>query len=150
MKKNMSNGEAFVCTILVMFVFLVIVAFINEATTPKCIKSGCDNEQASNSSYCYLHKLYSGSYSSKYKSSTSSSESSSTSKSSSVDSATKSSSNSTKKSGSSTTKKSSNPYSSYDEGYEDVYEDEDYDWDRYWKDDDYASGVDDAMEDADW
>ena len=41
-------------------------------------------------------------------------------------------------------------YNSYDEGYEDVYEDDDYDWDRYWSDSDYADGVDDAMEDADW
>ena len=39
---------------------------------------------------------------------------------------------------------------SYDDGYNAVYEDDDYDWDRYWSDDDYASGVDDAMEDEDW
>lgn len=45
---------------------------------------------------------------------------------------------------------SSNPYKSYDEGYEDVYYDEDYDWDRYWEDDEYADGVDDAMEDGGW
>ena len=31
-----------------------------------------------------------------------------------------------------------------------VYEDDDYDWDRYQSDDDYAAGVDDAMEDEDW
>jgi len=37
----------------------------------------------------------------------------------------------------------------YDEGYDSVYMDEDYDWDRYQKDDDYARGVDDAMEDMD-
>ncbi len=43
-----------------------------------------------------------------------------------------------------------NPHASYDEGYEDVYEDDDYDWDRYYKDPDYADGVDDAMEDCDW
>ena len=28
--------------------------------------------------------------------------------------------------------------------------DDDYDWDRYRSDDDYAAGVDDAMEDEDW
>lgn len=39
---------------------------------------------------------------------------------------------------------------SYDEGYEDIWLDDDYDWDRYYSDDDYASGVDDAMEDVDW
>ena len=58
------------------------------------------------------------------------------------------------KSASSTTKKTKrkllNPYDSYDDGYEDVYEDDDYDWDRYRSDDDYADGVDDAMEDMDW
>lgn len=38
-------------------------------------------------------------------------------------------------------------HDSYDDGYNDIYEEDDYDWDRYWKDDDYASGVDDALED---
>ena len=32
----------------------------------------------------------------------------------------------------------------------DTLEDDDYDWERYWSDDDYAAGVDDAMEDEDW
>lgn len=36
---------------------------------------------------------------------------------------------------------------SYDDGYEAIYYDEDYDWDRYQRDSDYANGVDDAMED---
>ena len=39
---------------------------------------------------------------------------------------------------------------SYDDGYNDIYVDDDYDWDRYETDDDYAAGVDDAMEDEDW
>ena len=39
---------------------------------------------------------------------------------------------------------------SYDDGYNAIYEDDDYDWDRYQSDDDYAAGVDDAMEDEDW
>ena len=47
-------------------------------------------------------------------------------------------------------KKNANPYQSYDNGYDDIYYDDDYDWDRYWKDQDYADGVDDAMEDVDW
>lgn len=41
----------------------------------------------------------------------------------------------------------SNYHDSYDDGYNDVYEEDDYDWDRYYRDDDYASGVDDALED---
>jgi hypothetical protein len=39
---------------------------------------------------------------------------------------------------------------SYDDGYEDVYLDEDYDWNRYRRDSDYAAGVDDALDDEDW
>ena len=41
-------------------------------------------------------------------------------------------------------------HNSYDAGYEDVYENDDYDWDRYYSDDDYANGVDDAMDELDW
>ena len=36
---------------------------------------------------------------------------------------------------------------SYDDGYEEVYDDFDYDIDRYYEDDEYADGVDDAMGD---
>ena len=39
---------------------------------------------------------------------------------------------------------------SYDEGYDDVYYNEDYDDDRYRTDEDYARGVDDAMDDEGW
>lgn len=49
----------------------------------------------------------------------------------------------------SSSKKSSNT-DSYDKGYESVYEDDDYDEDRYYSDPDYASGVDDAMDELDW
>lgn len=38
----------------------------------------------------------------------------------------------------------------YDAGYEDVYLDYDYDEERYRTDDDYARGVDDAMDDEGW
>lgn len=41
-------------------------------------------------------------------------------------------------------------FTSYDEGYEDVYLNDDYDWERYYRDDDYAVGVDDAMDELDW
>ena len=36
---------------------------------------------------------------------------------------------------------------SYDEGYDSVYEDDDYDLDRYDRDQDYADGVEDAISD---
>ena len=43
-------------------------------------------------------------------------------------------------------------HDSYDDGYDDVYMDGDYDDDRYDSDDDYAAGVDDAIDhdDEDW
>ena len=56
----------------------------------------------------------------------------------------------TNSSGSSSSKKNYSSMDSYDDGYNAIYEDGDYDWDRYWSDDDYAAGVDDAMEDEDW
>lgn len=34
--------------------------------------------------------------------------------------------------------------------FEDIEEDDDYDQDRYYSDDDYADGVDDAMDELDW
>lgn len=99
-----------------------------------CIKTGCDNEQSYGSCYCYMHKPSTSSKS--YKSNTSNTNYNSSSSSSSG----------------STSKKSSytNSYDSYDDGYEDVYENEDYDWDRYWEDDDYADGVNDAMDELGW
>ena len=98
--------------ILRPFLSLYIIGAIGEASEPKCIKAGCDNKQASGSSYCYLHKPYTGHSSSN----------------------------------------KSNPYASYDSGYDSIYDDGDYDWKRYQKDKDYADGVDDAMEelDEDW
>lgn len=41
-------------------------------------------------------------------------------------------------------------WESYDAGYDDIYFDDDFDWDRYFSDDEYATGVDDAMDDLDW
>ena len=132
----------------ILIAIVVIIALIMDASTPKCIKTGCDNEQASGSIYCYLHKPYFGSSSYKSKSSGYSSGASSSTSSSSKS----SSSSSTKSSGTSSSgkKKTSSSYSSYDEGYDAVYDDDDYDWDRYYSDDDYADGVDDAMDELDW
>lgn len=39
---------------------------------------------------------------------------------------------------------------SYDKGYEDVYENEDWDDDRYEYDEDYADGVDEALDELGW
>ena len=62
MKKN-SFGQRLAVFLVVIGIFYIIGA-ISEASEPKCIKSGCDNKQATNSSYCYLHKPYTGSSSS--------------------------------------------------------------------------------------
>ena len=128
--KNNSFGQGLIAFFVIVGV-LFIIGSIGEASEPKCIKAGCDNKQASGSSYCYIHKPYTGStgsakssYSNKSKTTTSSSYN-----------------NSKKKT-----------YDSYDDGYDDIYMDGDYDDDRYDRDSDYADGVDDAMDefDEDW
>lgn len=145
--KNNSSGTGIVAVI----VFIVVLGFIGmamEESESKCFKSGCDNEQASGSSYCYLHQPYSGRSSSRYSSSSSSEYGSSTSGSSKK--YDYSSSNYSGKSKDYSSSSSSSKYhtqDSYDDGYEAVYDDEDYDMDRYLEDDDYASGVDDAIGD---
>ena len=146
MKKN-SFGQGLAVFLVVIGIFYIIGA-ISEASEPKCIKSGCDNKQATNSSYCYLHKPYSGS-SSSHSSSSYSNKSTSSSSSSSHNN--KSTAGSNASSYNSSTKKS-NTYDSYDDGYDDIYMDGDYDYDRYDRDSDYADGVDDAMDefDEDW
>ena len=120
---GMSTGMAIMCTLGI----LLFIGWMIDLGTPKCIKSGCDNDAKDGSSYCYLHD--NSTY--RYKSSTSYSGSS-------------------KSSGSSSSKKNHSSMDSYDDGYNAIYEDDDYDWDRYQSDDDYAAGVDDAMEDEDW
>ena len=146
MKKN-SFGQGLAVFLVVIGIFYIIGA-ISEASEPKCIKSGCDNKQATNSSYCYLHKPYTGS-SSSHSSSSYSNESTSSSSSSSHNN--KSTAGSNASSYNSSTKKS-NTYDSYDDGYDDIYMDGDHDYDRYDRDSDYADGVDDAMDefDEDW
>ena len=146
MKKN-SFGQGLAVFLVVIGIFYIIGA-ISEASEPKCIKSGCDNKQATNSSYCYLHKPYSGSSSSHSNSSYSNKSSSSSSSSSHNN---KSTAGSNASAYNSSTKKS-NTYDSYDDGYDDIYMDGDYDYDRYDRDSDYADGVDDAMDefDEDW
>lgn len=137
MKKN-SFGQG-LAILFVVAGILYVIGSIGAAREPKCIEAGCDNKQASGSSYCYLHKPYTGSSSGTSTSSSSSynSKSYTTDKS--------SYSNDTKKG--TTTKKST--YDSYDDGYDDIYMDDDYDYDRYDRDSDYADGVDDAMDDDD-
>ena len=156
MKKN-SFGQGLAVFLVVIGIFYIIGA-IGEASEPKCIKSGCDNKKATNSSYCYLHKPYNGSSSShsnssySNKSSSNSSSSSHNNKSTAGSNASSYNSSTKKSSTGSSGSKKSNTYDSYDDGYDDIYMDGDYDYERYDRDSDYADGVDDAMDefDEDW
>ena len=77
-----NSDSAFGMNVFVVIAVIVIFAFIGNAmeeSTPKCIKPGCNNEQTQNSSYCYLHKPYSGGYTSSGSSSSGNSSSSSSS-----------------------------------------------------------------------
>ena len=155
MSKKMSNFEATFYTILVMLGICAVLALFGVGSSPKCAHYGCDRTVSEKGDYCYMHDDYTySSYSNKYKSSSDSSydSSSNTTTSSSINSSSSSSSstgsysNNYSSSGSSSKSKT---HDTYDDGYDDVYMDDDYDWDRYWKDDDYARGVDDAIEDSD-
>ena len=99
-----------------------------------CAHPGCPNKKQRGARYCYCHL-----------------ENSNSSKSSTHSTNSKKSTKSTNSYKSSNKSKSKNHgWESYDNGYEDVWLDDDYDWDRYQRDSDYADGVDDAMEDWDW
>ena len=154
MKKN-SFGQGLAIFFVIIGV-LFVIGSIGEASEPKCIKAGCDNKQASGSSYCYLHKPYTGSSTSHSSSSYSNKSSGSTSKSSTSSNYSNKSNSTNKSSYSSGIKKntttSRSTYDSYDDGYDDIYMDGDYDYDRYDRDSDYADGVDDAMDELgeDW
>lgn len=91
----------------------------------------------------YSHSRYSSSYSTKSTTGSESSYNSSTKKN------TTGTSNTNKNTTGTSSSKKNNPYNSYDDGYDDIYMDDDYDYDRYYKDSDYADGVDDAMDDLD-
>ncbi len=154
MKQN-SFGQAVVIFLVVIGIFYFI-GVLSEVSEPKCIKTGCDNKQATNSSYCYLHKPYTGSSSSRSSSSysnktLSSNKSNSAGSSSGIAGSVNKSITTNRSSYSSETKKY-NSYDSYDDGYDDIYMDGDYDYDRYDNDSDYADGVDDAMDEfgEDW
>ena len=71
MKKN-SFGQG-LAILFVVAGILYVIGSIGAAREPKCIEAGCDNKQASGSSYCYLHKPYTGSSSGTSTSSSSSS-----------------------------------------------------------------------------
>lgn len=142
MRKN-SFGETVILVLMVIGIFLLVGMICDESAKNKCILKGCDNKRAPGSSYCYLHKSYGKTSSGSY------TKSSGTKSSGSSYSGSKTKTSGSTYSGSS---KKSSYYDSYDDGYDDVYMDDDYDYDRYDRDPDYADGVDDALDefDGDW
>ena len=48
---GMSTGMALLCTLGI----LLFIGWMIDLGTPKCNKSGCDNDAKEGSSYCYLH-----------------------------------------------------------------------------------------------
>lgn len=128
MKEKSSFAEGLVTFLIVIAVFYIF--------------GSIGNKKESDTSG-YSHSRYSSSYSTKSTTGSGSSYNSSTKKN-----TTGTSSTNKNTTGTSSSKKN-NPYNSYDDGYDDIYMDDDYDYDRYYKDSDYADGVDDAMDDLD-
>jgi len=149
-----SNSKFFESAIAIIVVILVLAGIggIVSMSEPKCHRFGCDNRVSEDYDYCFIHDSYHASNDTSWMDSYISSADSDYSSGNSYES-TNSVKTSTSSNMSTSTSVKSNyksPHASYDEGYDDVYLNEDYDWDRYWSDSDYADGVDDALEDMDW
>ena len=140
--------RAFIKLLTVVLLIVSLTPISVSAKSYKCIASGCKNTCSGKSVYCYKHEcsksgctskgIYNG-YCSTHKAKTTTSTTN------------KKKSYNTSKS-SSKSKSYKKTYDSYDSGYEDVWLNDDYDWDRYCNDWDYALGVDDAMDEFgyDW
>ena len=163
MSGNNNQKSAGYAILGVIIVFAIIGFFVSltEKEDPKCAFAGCDNTVSTEGGYCYQHntpgKRRKAAYGTSSSHSHSTTSSGSTSNSSGSSSNSGSSSSSYKPSSSNSKYNSSHSHDSYDSGYDDVYMDGDYDQDRYDRDDDYATGVDDAIEediedgnDGDW
>lgn len=153
MSGNNNQKSAGYAILGVIIVFAIIGFFVSltEKEDPKCAFAGCDNTVSTEGGYCYQHntpgKRRKAAYGTSSSHSHSTTSSGSTSNSSGSSSNSGSSSSSYKPSSSNSKYNSSHSHDSYDSGYDDVYMDGDYDQDRYDRDDDYATGVDDAIED---
>lgn len=120
MSGNNNQKSAGYAILGVIIVFAIIGFFVSltEKEDPKCAFAGCDNTVSTEGGYCYQHNTPGKRRKAAYGTSSSNSK-----------------------------YNSSHSHDSYDSGYDDVYMDGDYDQDRYDRDDDYATGVDDAIED---
>lgn len=155
------NMFAVIIALVVVAGVIALIGLAKNAHVDTCASANCNRECAKGSEYCAWHKPYSsGSTNSTsnhtgFGSGNSSSNYNNGSYSSTHSSGGYSSNNSSTKPNSPSSNSGynssySNPYGSYDDGYEDVYENDDFDWDRYYSDDDYAAGVDEAMDELDW
>lgn len=152
--KNNSNEISTGAALLMTLGIMLVIGMFLLAGEPKCSMNRCDNDAKEGSRYCYLHDLSyrtygNPDYNDVYRNSKSNSNSTTSKK----NSASGSSSGTSLKSSTSVSggsRKNNSSYDSYDTGYEDIYFDDDYDWDRYNSDPDYANGVDDAMDELDW
>ena len=81
MKRNNSGINGMVAGLLIFGIILIIGMIGNAADSlsNRCIKARCDNRRASGSSYCYIHKPYTGGGTTKISGSTTGSYSSGTS-----------------------------------------------------------------------
>ena len=161
---NNNSLKPFIKFMAIVLGGLFLIMFIYEVNSEQkrsCAAPGCKDQPIYGSDYCYQHRVNDENYeveSDSQESKTTALEEATTdsyyevdsnSSNSSYDNSSSSSSYKSNSSGSSSKKKYSNPYKSYDDGYEDVYMDDDYDDDRYNSDSDYADGVDDALDDYD-
>lgn len=128
----MKEKSSFAEVLVSILIFIAVLYIIGSIGNKK------ESDTAS-----YSHSRYSSSYSTKSTTGSGSSYNSSTKKN------TTGTSNTNKNTTGTSSSKKNNPYNSYDDGYDDIYMDDDYDYDRYYKDSDYADGVDDAMDDLD-
>ena len=155
-RRRLTTGQV----VLLIIGFIAILGIFYALTSKKkddawCAFAGCIQKVEHEGDYCDKHDTYEKRLrathvlDSSYDNTTSSNTTSSSSKSNSSSGGSNSGSSSTSsyKPSSSSSKYSSHSYNSYDSGYDDVYMDGDYDQDRYDRDDDYATGVDDAIED---
>jgi len=128
----MNDGSNALAKGLLIFGIIIIIGLIAGGvdSKPKCIKSGCNSEQASGSSYCYLHKPYTSSSSYSKSSGSSSYSSGSSSKSSTSSSSSKNTTSNYSSKSYSTNKKVEMPDCDDYEDFEDFMDD----WDGYMPD----------------
>ncbi len=137
---------------VIMWGIFFVVLWRTNTSEPRYVESDWDNVREDDSSYDDAYEYSGSSSNSSGSNSLGNSNSSGSSLSGGDSKSTDDSSNSalsTPKSFSGSTKSYSelHGWDSYDEGYDDIYMGGYYDEDRYDSDDDYASGVDDAMDD---